>query len=91
MRATLPRLLRVITRSQLTAENSSANILQSLPAPLGQDHVKTSLVQSLLERKAGLGDDYPSNIRIEPVLSKATFEGMSGETRQELRELLKER
>ena len=91
MRATFPRLVRVITRSQLTAENALANVLRPLPVPLGADHVKSSLIESLLERKASMEDDYPSNIRIEPVVNKATFEGVSAETRQELKELLKER
>ena len=38
-----------------------------------------------------MGEDYPSNIRIEPILTKKTFEGVPTETREELKELLKER
>lgn len=38
-----------------------------------------------------MGGAYPSNIRIEPILTKATFEGVPAEARKELKELLKER
>lgn len=91
MRATLPRLVRVVTRSQLAAENTSANIVQPVLPRMRPHHVEPSIIQSLLERKASMGGAYPSNIRIEPILTKATFEGVPAEARKELKELLKER
>lgn len=91
MRPTLPRLVRVIPRSQLASENSSAAVIQPLRPPKRSDIEKPTLIDELLKRKAQMGDKYPSNIRIEPMLPKSTFKGVPAETRDELRELLKER
>jgi len=44
-----------------------------------------------MKRKEAAGDNYPPNIRIEPVLSKETFKGIPGEIREEMRSYLKER
>lgn len=90
MRATIPRLVRVVPRSKLATEYASVSVVRPLlePAPSVK---QPTLIDVLLKRKAEMGADYPSNIRIEPVLTKETFEGVPADTRKELKELLKER
>jgi hypothetical protein len=91
MRATLPRLIRVVTRSQLKAEYPGSTVVRALPKPVRSDGKQPTLIDSLLKRKQDMGAAYPPNIRIEPVLTKQTFEGLPVEAREELKELLKER
>ncbi|GJE86965.1 hypothetical protein PsYK624_030480 [Phanerochaete sordida] len=90
MRATIPRLVRVVQRSKLAAEYPTATVVRSLPEQAPSVKQPT-LIDVLLKRKADMGAEYPSNIRIEPVLTKEAFEGVPADTRDELKELLKER
>ncbi|KIP09256.1 hypothetical protein PHLGIDRAFT_338585 [Phlebiopsis gigantea 11061_1 CR5-6] len=90
MRATVPRLVRVVTRSQLS-EIPSRTVVQPLQPQQRSDIAQPSLIETLLKRKASLGDKYPSNIRIEPVLTRDTFKDVPTGTIKELKELLKER
>ena len=88
MRPSLPRLVRVLPRSQLRPEE-----LRTLPIaqPIRSDVKRPSLIELLQKRKAEAGSDYPSNIRIEPALTKKTFTGMKKEHIVDLKALLKER
>ena len=88
MRPTIPRLVRVIPRSKVATEYAAS--VQHLPRP-ARFVKEPTLIEMLLKRKEEMGATYPPNIRIEPVLSKETFEGVPAETREELKELLKER
>ena len=90
MRATVPRLVRVVTRSQL-AEIPARKVVQPLHPQQRSDILQPSLIETLLKRKANSGDTYPSNIRIEPVLTKDTFKDVPTETIMELKEFLKEK
>ncbi|PCH38658.1 hypothetical protein WOLCODRAFT_149607 [Wolfiporia cocos MD-104 SS10] len=69
MHSSLPRLVRVIPRSQLTSETAAA---------------------ILMKRKEAAGDSYPSNIRIEPVITREAFKGVPHNLRKELKDLTKE-
>ena len=55
------------------------------------DIKKPTLIEHLLQTKEAMGAQFPSNIRIEPVLTKQTFEGVPSEVRDQLKELVKER
>ena len=90
MRSTIPRLVRVIKRSQLPVEQA-ASVSVVRPPPARSDVRRESLIELLLKRKEKMGDQYPPNIRIEPVLTKQAFENVPAETREELKELLRER
>ncbi|EKM55639.1 uncharacterized protein PHACADRAFT_256404 [Phanerochaete carnosa HHB-10118-sp] len=90
MRATIPRLIRVVPRSKLATEYASASLVRPLPEP-APSVKQPILIEVLLKRKAEMGAKYPSNIRIEPVLTKKAYEGVPADTREELKELLKER
>ena len=91
MQPTLARLVRVIPKSKVAAEYASAAPARQLLEQARSDIKPPTLIESLQARKAKLGADYPPNIRIEPVLSKKTFEGVPEATRERLQELLKGR
>lgn len=88
MHSSLPRLVRVIPRSQLTSETVAA--VRTLPAP--RPYVRPpTLIEILMKRKEAAGDSYPSNIRIEPVITREAFRGVPHDLRKELKDLTKER
>lgn len=88
MRPSLPRLVRVIPRSKLATQHAS--VVRILPEPVRSDVERPTLIQILQKRKVEAGDDYPTNIRIEPVLKKEIFKGIPNNIREELRGMVKE-
>ncbi|KIK06483.1 hypothetical protein K443DRAFT_674142 [Laccaria amethystina LaAM-08-1] len=99
MRATLPRLLRIIPRSLLSP--GQATIIPA-PEPQYNDlHRPTvlDLLQSqrddlMQKQKDGLlkeGEEWPSNIRIEVPLERSAFKNVRKELRGEIKKLFKER
>ena len=88
MRPSLPRLVRVIPRTQLQPEELRK---LPIPEPVRSDVRRLTLIELLQKRKEEAGSDFPSNIRIEPVLTKKSFDGMKKEHIVELKSLLKER
>lgn len=88
MRPSPIRLVRVLPRSEVL---SAVSKLKPRPPPVRSDVPKTTLIQILQKRKEAAGADYPSNIRIEPTLSKEDFRGVPAETRKQLRDLIKEK
>ena len=91
MRPSLPRLVRILPRSQLSAELPSSAPPRVMPGPHRHDTHKITLIEMLQQRKKKAGTKFPTNIRIEPVVPKQALKNVSSETRQELKELLKER
>ena len=99
MRATLPRLVRIIPRSLLSPGQATA-----IPAPEPQyNDLHRPTVLDLLQRqrddliqkqKNGLlkeGEEWPSNIRIEVPLERSAFKNVRKELRGEIKKLFKER
>jgi len=91
MRPSIPRLVRIIPRSQLKAELPSVASARLVPTPHRSDARLPTLIELMQKRKEQAGDEFPLNIRIEPVLSKKTLRNVAPEIRQELKELLRER
>ena len=89
MRATLPRLVRVIPKSQLVEQGIP--LRRALPEPVRSDVKQPSLLEVLLKRKEDAGAAYPSNIRIEPELKMAHYRRMRKETGMQLKELAREK
>ncbi|KAF9803782.1 hypothetical protein IEO21_09570 [Rhodonia placenta] len=89
MRPTLVRLVRILPRNQLAQEQIIR--VKPLPEPVRSDVRPPSLIEVLLKRKEVAGSDYPSNIRIEPPLTKASYKGVPTEIRADLREVVRER
>jgi len=89
MRPSLPRLVRVIPRSQLSKETVTK--VKALPEPVRSDIRQPTLMELLQKRKEEACDSYPSNIRIEPPIAKAPFKDLPAHVRAELRELARER
>ena len=99
MRATVPRLVRIIPRSLLSPGHATV-----VPAPEPQyNDLYRPTVLDLLQRqrddliqkkKDGLlkeGEDWPSNIRIEVPLERSAFKDVRKELRGEIKKLFKER
>ena len=99
MRATVPRLVRIIPRSLLSPGQAAV-----VPAPEPQyNDLHRPTVLDLLQRqrddliqkqKDGLlkeGEEWPSNIRIEVPLERSAFKDVRKELRGEIKKLFKER
>ncbi len=91
MRPTIPRLLRIIPRSQLTAESPSLKPIRPLPSPVRSDVKHPTLIQVLQKRQKDAGEDFPPNLRIEPELTKKVFRGIPAEIREGLKAVVRER
>lgn len=89
MRPTIPRLVRVIPRSQLVAENPSLKPIR--PPPIRSDVKRPTLIEVLQKRKKDAGRSFPPNIRIEPELTKRVFKGIPADVRDGLKAVVKER
>ncbi|KAI0273826.1 hypothetical protein BC834DRAFT_815884 [Gloeopeniophorella convolvens] len=90
MRPSLPRLVRVVPRSTFTAPERglpSPKIYGELPREVRKP---PTLIEALLKQKEAAGASYPSNIRIEPVVSKKTFSGVKRELVPSVKAILKE-
>jgi len=84
----LARLLpRVIPRKELINDN----ITKLFPEPTQSTQTKLTTLDYLLTQKAEAGANYPPNIRIEPVLAKEKLARVPKNTRDQLKEYLKER
>ena len=89
MRPTVPRFIRIVSRDAL---RSSQGALRIIPEPLPQTkQKKVVLVDELMKLKESMGSSWPSNLRIEPVITKETFSRVRDEYRTELKALLKEK
>ena len=85
MRPSAVRLARIIPRAQLP---SNLNVI----TPVRQEALKQNrLMEELLRRKQEAGAAYPPNIRLEPTVSKVAYKRIRKETREELKDLVRER
>ncbi|CAL1704263.1 unnamed protein product [Somion occarium] len=88
MRPSAPRLVRVLRRTQL---QGTPAIRRLVPEPVHQNARPPVLIEVLRQRQVQAGANYPSNIRIEPIITKRTFRNVPAEARDQLRRLIKER
>ena len=89
MRPSVPRFIQIVSRDAL---RSSQGALRIIPEPIPQTKQKTVvLVDELMKLKESMGSSWPSNLRIEPVITKGTFSHVRDEYRTELKALLKEK
>lgn len=88
MRPTIPRLIRILPRSSVVAEQAQAKIIEQAPRELLKP---PSLYEVLLKRKNEAGASYPSNIRLEPPLTKDMFAEVKPWKVRPLKEMMKER
>ncbi|KAG7452945.1 uncharacterized protein BT62DRAFT_925484 [Guyanagaster necrorhizus] len=87
MRPSTARLIRLVPRSSV--ELTQRFVPSSAERP---PEVKPpALIDILLERKAKAGDNWPSNIRIEPPITKLALKDVQSGVRTQLKNLLKER
>jgi hypothetical protein len=91
IRPTVARLYRILPRESLNV-NTTEHKIKILPRPTSQleEHRKPTTIDLLLEQKERAGDQWPSNIRIEPAVRKAQFKGVRPELRKPLKNLMKE-
>jgi hypothetical protein len=91
MRASLPRLVRILPRSAIARpENGHPPLRIYEELPKGS-RKQPSLLEILLKEKEAAGPNYPPNIRIEPVASKNTFAGVKRDLVAEMKAILRER
>ncbi|KAI0080594.1 hypothetical protein K474DRAFT_1657747 [Panus rudis PR-1116 ss-1] len=89
MRPSAPRLVRVLRKSAL--QGNPAVLRRIVPEPVRSDVRQPTLIEILQQRQLQAGAEYPKNIRIEPVVTKATFRDVAPDIREELKKLTKER
>lgn len=90
MRPSLPRLVRILPRSAIAPPNHGhppLRVYEELPK---ESQKQPSLIEILLKEKETAGPDYPPNIRIEPVVSKKTFAGVTRELVAPMKVVLRE-
>ena len=91
MRATLPRLVRVLPRSAITPREHGyppLRIYEELPKDTRK---QPSLLEILLKDKEAAGPNYPPNIRIEPIASKKTFAGVKRDLVAQMKAIVREK
>jgi len=89
MHPSLPRLVKVVPKSQLVKQGIP--LRRTVPEPVRSDIKQPTLIEVLLKRKADAGESYPSNIRIEPELKMAHFRRFPKEVGMELKEMAREK
>ena len=91
MRASLPRLVRILKRSAIALPEHGhlpLRIYEELPIDARKE---PTLLEILMKEKEAAGSNYPPNIRIEPVASKKTFAGMKRDLVPQMKAILRER
>ncbi|KAI0736620.1 hypothetical protein C8Q72DRAFT_800744 [Fomitopsis betulina] len=89
MRPTLPRLVRIIPKSQLVEQGIP--LKRAIPEPIRSDVKQPTLIEVFLNRKKEAGPAFPSNIRIEPELKMAHYRRMPKEAGMQLKQLAREK
>ncbi|KZT74194.1 hypothetical protein DAEQUDRAFT_293719 [Daedalea quercina L-15889] len=89
MRPSIPRLVRVISKSDLVQQGIP--LKRTKPEPLRSDIKQPTLIEVLMKRKADAGENYPTNIRIEPELKMAHYRRVPKEIGMELKEMAREK
>ncbi|KDQ60611.1 hypothetical protein JAAARDRAFT_31570 [Jaapia argillacea MUCL 33604] len=79
------RLVRILPRSVVAPSK-----VRVAPAPAPSRKETITLIDILQQRKTHAGDDFPQNLRIEPVITKSTFKEVPKDVRRDLKHLVKE-
>ncbi|EAU88391.1 hypothetical protein CC1G_05157 [Coprinopsis cinerea okayama7 len=87
MRPTVARLVRVLPRSAVQLPESR---IIPRPTPQYEELKKPTVLQLLEKQREEAGENWPSNIRIEPVIKKQVFKPVKPELRKTLKKMLKE-
>jgi hypothetical protein len=90
MRATLPRLVRILKRSAIALPEHGHPPLRIYEEPPKDARREPTLLRNPKE-KEGAGSNYPPNIRIEPVAAKKTFAGVKRDLVPQMKAILRER
>lgn len=88
MRPSVARLVQIIPRKVIQVEERKIFLP---PAPQTQDLKKPTLIDTLLQQRTKVGNHWPSNIRIEPIVKKDSLKHVQSDVRVRLKKLLKER
>ncbi|KAJ3503088.1 hypothetical protein NLJ89_g8590 [Agrocybe chaxingu] len=87
MRATATRLVRVIPRSVLKADQKVYNP----PYPQTRDRTRPTLMDALMMDRDRQPELWPLNLRLEPQLKKEVFKEVKPSFRSALKKMTKER
>jgi hypothetical protein len=91
MRASLPRLIRILKRSAIALPEHGHPPLQIYEELPKDARKEPTLLEILLKEKEAAGSNYPPNIRIEPIAPKKTFAGVKRELVPQMKAILRER
>lgn len=85
MRATIPRLIRLVPRSSVPLEKRITPVITQRPI-----QKPPTLIEVLQKRQAAAGSAWPANIRIEPILPKDALERVPPQIRTKLVAMMRE-
>ncbi|KAJ7184208.1 hypothetical protein C8R46DRAFT_1063280 [Mycena filopes] len=90
--STPPAEQRILSLPRFVSRKKIEERTSILPAPAPRSHeIKPpTLIETLAARKLAAGDRWPPNIRIEPVISRATWEPVRKGIRSKLKKMLRE-
>ena len=91
MRASLPRLVRILPRSAIPLPEHGRPPRRIYEEPPKDARKEPTLLEMLLKEKEAAGSNYPPNVRIEPVVSKKTFVGVKRDLVPQMKAILRER
>jgi len=90
MRPSLSRLVRIIPRSALGPTEGQRPHIIPEPVPQNKEN-KVSIIQILMEQQETMGSKWPTNLRLEPVVTKETFARVKADYRKDMKRMLTEK
>ncbi|KAJ7470340.1 hypothetical protein FB451DRAFT_334158 [Mycena latifolia] len=81
-----PAVQRIVPRGKIALRTS----ILPAPAPRNHEIKPPTLIENLMARKLTLGDEWPSNLRIEPFISRETWAPVKKGLRSKLKKMLRE-
>ncbi|KII88938.1 hypothetical protein PLICRDRAFT_590673 [Plicaturopsis crispa FD-325 SS-3] len=88
MHATIPRLVRIVPRSVAKAANAHITPHPAIKNRSGSE-LPPTVHEVLMRQRAEMGEAWPANVRIEPILTKKTFARVRPELRSDLKSIAK--
>jgi len=91
MRASLPRLVRILKRSAIALPEHGHPPLRIYEELQKDSRKEPTLLEILSKEKEAAKSNYPPNIRIQPLALKKTFAGVKRDLVPQLKAILRER
>ncbi|KAJ3863598.1 MAG: hypothetical protein NXY57DRAFT_159453 [Lentinula lateritia] len=89
MRSSLVRSIQIVPRSSLPLRTKFNPPLHEV-AKAAAKTVQLTIIDILTQKKATAADDWPPNLRIEPVVKKEVLRNVHATVRPQLKQMLRE-